>query len=225
MAEAFFLEAIKNDPVLAKHFTVSSAGLAAIDGAPPSMNSIQVLKEDWGIDVTNHKAKLINYEDIKSAYLILTMTSSQKYAIIRLFPETKTKVFTLKEYAQKEAGHVNNNKLNEPFDNDSENVLNFGLSYNNEWDCDMDFDSALGSDCDLKCNLEYDFEYDAEDNFCLYSNKENYIKNKEAKADIEFDMDIIDPYGMPISVYRQCSEEIRLAIDNLIERLKSEIKK
>ena len=155
MAEGFFCKAIESDPLLSKHFSAFSAGVMAINGNPASTNSVQVLKEEWGIDISAHKARLIKYEDIKNAHLVLTMTRNHKDAITRLFPDTKSKVFTLKEYAQ---GKNNN----ECFGND-------------------------------------------------------------IADDYDFSLDIIDPYGMPIQVYRQCAMDIKEAVDNLIRRLKQEI--
>jgi protein-tyrosine phosphatase len=35
-----------------------------------------------------------------------------------------------------------------------------------------------------------------------------------------FSTDISDPYGMPEEVYRRCAQEIKAAVDKLIERLK-----
>lgn len=155
MAEGFFNEAVKNDPLLSKHFTASSAGIMAINGNSASPNSIQSLKEDWGIDISSHKARLIKYEDIKNAYLVLTMTRNHKDAITRLFPDIKPRVYTLKEYAEGK-------------------------------------------------------------------NTKEYF-GKDIADDYDFTLDILDPYGMSIQVYRQCAGDIKEAIDKLIQRLKQEI--
>lgn len=155
MAEGFFRKAIENNPLLSKHFSVFSAGVMAINGNPASANSVQVLKEEWGIDISNHKARLIRYEDIKSAYLVLTMTRNHKDAILRLFPDMKSKVFTLKEYAQWKDN-------NECFGNDIADDYNFSL-------------------------------------------------------------DIIDPYGMPVQIYRECAMDIKKAIDGLLHILEQDV--
>lgn len=37
----------------------------------------------------------------------------------------------------------------------------------------------------------------------------------------DFDLDITDPYGMPVQTYRNCSEELKNAINRLILKIKS----
>ncbi len=156
MAEGFFNSAVANDPLLSKHFTASSAGVMAISGDFATPNSVQSLKDDWGIDIGCHRAKLIEYEDIKDAYLVLTMTRKHKDAIIRLFPSVKSKIYTLQEYAERK-------------------------------------------------NTKDYFGKDIADNY-------------------DFTLDVIDPYGMPIQVYRQCARDIKEAVDKIVERLKQELK-
>jgi len=150
MAEALFNTLVAKDPLLSGKFISSSAGIMAIDGEPASNNSVQALKEDWGIDISLHRTKQLKVEDIEDAYLVLTMTRSHKEAIISLFPEAKYKTFTLKEYANGEASN----------------------------------------------NYNYTFDYT---------------------------LDIPDPYSMSLHVYKQCASDIKIAIDNLIARLKQEI--
>jgi len=154
MAEGFFNAAVKEEPLLSKHFTASSAGVMAINGDSASPNSIQSLRDDWGIDISSHQAKLIEHDDIRDAYLVLTMTRKHKDAIIRLFPKVKSKIYTLKEYAERK-------------------------------------------------NI-----------------KEYFGKN--IADDYDFTLDVLDPYGMTIQIYKQCACDIKIAIDKILERLKQE---
>jgi protein-tyrosine phosphatase len=154
MAEGFLNSVIMEDPILSKHFSASSAGIMAINGDSASPNSVQLLKDNWGIDIGSHQAKLIEYEDIKDAYLVLTMTRKHKDALIRLFPHMKSKLYTLKEYAE------------------GKNTKDY-------------------------------FGKDIADNY-------------------DFTLDILDPYGMPIQIYRQCARDIKEAIDKIVEKLKQE---
>ncbi|HOJ10055.1 MAG TPA: low molecular weight protein arginine phosphatase [Clostridiales bacterium] len=158
MAEGFFNDAVGKDSALAESFISFSAGIMAMDGDNASNNAIQAMREGWGIDISFHKAKSIRYEYIKNAYLILTMTQAHKDAILQLFPEINSKVYTLKEYA-------------------AETI-----------------DSERQKDQLFK-NYNFDFNYD-------------------------FNIDIPDPYGKPLELYKYCAHDIKKAVDLTIERLK-----
>jgi len=147
MAEAFLRVAINNDPELSGNFTAASAGLAALEGEPASENSIKVLKNYWGIDISSHKAKALTPDDISESYLVLTMTRNHKEAINSRLPQFKSKVYTLKEYISDSSGMVESQK------NDHE-------------------------------------------------------------------LDISDPYGMPLNIYKLCADEIKEAVDKLVRILK-----
>lgn len=75
---------------------VESAGLAAWPGAPASDYAIQALAEA-GIDLRGHRARQLTREMVERAHLVLTMTWDQKEAVLKLVPQAEGKVFTLKE--------------------------------------------------------------------------------------------------------------------------------
>lgn len=78
---------------------VSSAGVFATDGSAGTVMAEEVLKCEYDIDGTNHRARLLTYDMAHEADIILTMTEGHKLAILRCFPELASKVFTLAEYA------------------------------------------------------------------------------------------------------------------------------
>ena len=102
MAEGFFKAAITENSELAGSFSVSSAGTAAVNGMPASENSIYVLKDNWGIDLSLHRSKSITEEEMDNAFLILSMTQNHKHALITAFPHYRSKLYTLKEYIMEE---------------------------------------------------------------------------------------------------------------------------
>jgi len=60
--------------------------------------------------------------------------------------------------------------------------------------------------------------------FKVYTLKE-FVNDKKKNSDSEaynFTLDIADPYGMPVTVYRKCAEEIKEAVDKLASKLKSD---
>jgi protein-tyrosine phosphatase len=98
MAEGLLKELLAANPELAEKYSVSSAGTTAYYGDPANPQSIRTLKENWGIDIGNHRSRLLQREDVESAYIVLTMTRGHKEEITSRFPQSKNKVYTLKEY-------------------------------------------------------------------------------------------------------------------------------
>lgn len=47
-------------------------------------------------------------------------------------------------------------------------------------------------------------------------------KREPSSTKYDFSLDIPDPYGMPVRVYKRCADEIREAVDKLIKKLKNE---
>lgn len=75
---------------------VKSAGVYATDGISASQHAKQVLEEqkiDFG-----HQSSMLTEELVNWATYVLTMTEGHKDSIIRMFPHTKKKTFTLKEF-------------------------------------------------------------------------------------------------------------------------------
>lgn len=77
---------------------VRSAGVSAMEGAPVSRHSGDILREKDAWDGLVGSRSL-RRDEIEWADLILTMTMSHKQAVIGRHPEALDKVFTLKEYA------------------------------------------------------------------------------------------------------------------------------
>lgn len=170
MAEGFFNAIASDDEKLAGMICASSAGIAAFDGEPASGHAVSVLKDEWGIDISTHRARTISEQEINEASLILTMTRSHKEAILSIFPEVRDRVYTLKEY-------VASLFLNE-------NTAPLSLN-----ECT----ASLSLDPDMPAMKEYNFN-----------------------------LDIVDPYGASIEVYRRCARDIRDAVNKLIEKIKKE---
>ncbi|MEO2075175.1 MAG: low molecular weight protein arginine phosphatase [Bacillus sp. (in: firmicutes)] len=75
---------------------VKSAGIYAATGSEASTHAKTVLGNN---DIPhNHRSSLLTKNEVDWADLILTMTSSHKYAIQQQYPNAIMKVFTLKEF-------------------------------------------------------------------------------------------------------------------------------
>lgn len=98
MAEGIFNHIAKEKGI---SHVAESAGTMTYDGLPATDEAIKVLKDRYGIDISNHKSRSIKKEHIKDADLVLTMTASQREFILKRHPEFADKVFTLNEFADK----------------------------------------------------------------------------------------------------------------------------
>jgi len=87
---------------------VRSRGIYAIDGQDASHFAKQVLTENQ-IE-HSHCSQQLKEEDVSWADYIITMTSSHKNQINRLYPQVSNKVFTLKEFTD-----GSNEDISDPF--------------------------------------------------------------------------------------------------------------
>lgn len=113
MAEAIFKDIIKEKRI-DESFEVSSAGVYAFNGDPASYQAIEVMKNEFGIDIKSHRAKVLDDLDIENADLILTMTKHHRKMIIDISPESSSKVHILKEFA----GDESDSDVIDPFGQD-----------------------------------------------------------------------------------------------------------
>lgn len=90
---------------------ISSAGLYAFAGDSASLNAAKVM-EEMGIDVSCHIAKPLTKEALENSDIILTMTNAHKEAVLRVYPSSHNKVFTLLEYIGE------NGDISDPFGGD-----------------------------------------------------------------------------------------------------------
>ena len=84
-------------------FSVSSAGISALDGFPATEETIRVMREN-GADVSGHRSRRLTAEMIESANKIFAMERFHKDWILRLAPEAANKVMLLTEYSKKGDG-------------------------------------------------------------------------------------------------------------------------
>lgn len=92
MAAGFMNKAAKENGLDA---FAESAGIFAVDGQAATDEAIEAAKR-YGVDISAHKATLLNDDMLKSSDLVLTMTQSHKQI---LFPIASEKIYTLNEYA------------------------------------------------------------------------------------------------------------------------------
>lgn len=76
MAEQLLRAALAKRGLGSDRVQISSAGLAANPGAPMALPAQQVLAEDYQLDGSRHRARLLDADLISAADLILTMNEA-----------------------------------------------------------------------------------------------------------------------------------------------------
>ncbi|AEB76942.1 low molecular weight protein arginine phosphatase [Clostridium botulinum] len=102
-------EVIFNEMSDVENIKAYSAGISIVPGSKTSKNAVQLVKENFNLDISNRFAQQILPEDIKKSDLILTMTEYMSEVLKDTFHEEKQKIFSLNSF-------VNINKdISDPF--------------------------------------------------------------------------------------------------------------
>ena len=78
---------------------VRSAGLQAEPGAPQPEHTVRIA-EERGVDLSRHRPVGVTEDLVSGASLVLTMTETQRAAIMRMSPTATARTFTLPELAR-----------------------------------------------------------------------------------------------------------------------------
>lgn len=76
---------------------VTSAGIMALDGFPPTGETVEVMQNE-GVDVSDTRSKRLTKELVRENDLILVMEDMHKDFVLRLAPEAAGKTHLLKEF-------------------------------------------------------------------------------------------------------------------------------
>lgn len=101
-----------------KKVEVFSSGIFTNGGEMASPNAIEVMKK-YNIDLTSHRSTNIKDAHLEDMDVILCAMQGHKERIIRLYPNLKEKIYTIREYADlaKEKGP----DINDPWGLEIEN--------------------------------------------------------------------------------------------------------
>ncbi|KPU27406.1 hypothetical protein TR13x_04850 [Caloranaerobacter sp. TR13] len=214
MAEALFRDMLEKAGEELKGIKVESAGICAVPDQPASKQAIHVLSEE-GIDLSKHRSRPLTKDMIERADLILTMTVNHKNAVINMDPESKDKVFTLKEFA------LENNNIDEILDK-------LAILYRKLYEKrDRILRERMGEIKALqkkkkellreiekidKQIREWEQEIEAE-----FEDDKREIANLEKQIP---SLDITDPFGMPVEEYKKSAEDIKEALKRVLEKIR-----
>jgi RpiB/LacA/LacB family sugar-phosphate isomerase len=93
MAQGLFADLVRGR----RDIEVSSAGIGAVGGQPPSAHSVEVMKE-LGIDIRNIRSKPLMADLVRKADFIFVMTYGHLDSMLLLFPSAAEKTFLLREF-------------------------------------------------------------------------------------------------------------------------------
>jgi protein arginine phosphatase len=193
MAEALLRTIAQEESIKVK---VQSAGVSAANGEPASQQALQVLSEK-GIEPA-HCSQRVESSLLEWADLILTMTQHHKYFLGYDFPESVAKIYTLKEYAclgqQKQALQRQLDQLYTVMaSKQAEMKAKVGLEMDPSWQQEME---------------------------PLRKREQELLFQLEDRLD---DMDVGDPFGGSVDIYRMCAEELEAAVRQIMRKWKKEV--
>ena len=97
MAEAILKNKLKEKNIYEK-FNVCSSGIYAYLDDTSTYEACKIMNDEYGIDLSNHRATPIRDSKIEEMDLILCMTASHKNSLKYIYPNLENKIFLLKEY-------------------------------------------------------------------------------------------------------------------------------
>ena len=96
-AHAFFAKLVNQRRL--QGITVESAGLLALPGNSAT-HMAQRVAEEFGVDLSGHKAKSVSKELVARSNLILVMEKSHEDTLLTDFPETQGKTRLIRHFAR-----------------------------------------------------------------------------------------------------------------------------
>jgi len=93
MAQGLFADLVRGR----RDIEVTSAGIGAVGGQPPSTHSVEVMSE-IGLDIKNIRSKPLMADVVRKADFIFVMTYGHLDSMLLLFPSAAEKTFLLREF-------------------------------------------------------------------------------------------------------------------------------
>ncbi len=218
MAEALLRKMLSEDLAEeAAKIRVVSAGTGAISGETAAQNAIEVMAGE-GIDLRSHRARRLSVELIHGADLVLTMTQEQKNTVMTMMPASKNKVFTLSEFAEGvkeiESLMARAEKIRESLEEKRRKYLD-----------------KEGPKLEQlrRRNLELSRQMRALDEELRQFEQKMDQELAAEKRDLEgiqsrlTALEISDPYGQNIEMYKICASEIKEKLKAVVNRIKESL--
>lgn len=195
-----------------KEVEIKTVGTAALQGAPASPKAVEIMDEE-GIDLRDHRARLLTPDLVSQADLILTMTLVHKQQILQMHPEASSKTFTLKEFASGKDTNELQDRLSqlalrvetkeaEFYARNGREIKKLEEESQRLWERLTQVEKAL---------VEWHDRLEKE----VFEDKEEMRKvERELRA-----QDLEDPYGKSLDAYRKCAQELKKDIYKSLKKL------
>ena len=108
MAEKIFGKVLEDNTLPALNWTISSAGTWTTNGQPAEKHAIKTMRE-MGLDLVNHKTRVVTRQILAKQNLILVMENQHKEALQYEFPDMSNQVFLLSQMVNEDYN------INDPF--------------------------------------------------------------------------------------------------------------
>ena len=217
MAEALLRKMLAEDlGEAADQIRILSAGTGAINGDAATHHAISVMKSE-GIDLSLHRARRLNKDEINEADLVLTMTLSQKEEVLMISPEAKGKVHTLREFAEgvRETEDVwrEIDRLQKTLEEKRRRFLEKEgpkLEELRERYRELNRQKRLLEEELGRVEQRMDQELQSEQ------------KQLESLQERFLSMEIPDPFGKDIEAYQRCARAIKASLSKVVESVKKD---
>ena len=213
MAENMMRKMLEDAGEGTKGIRVISAGTAAAKGQGASKHAIQVMQEK-NIDLHKHRATPLTKALIDQADLILTMTRNHKFQVLSIAPDASQRTFTLKEYAGR-------------FGDDKEIMTEIeklqGIIQKKKVDFYRKYEDEIIPLRNEKKNLMDRLQVIDDRIKELEKEMAKTLENEQREVTYLQDMlpsvDVLDPFGQPSWIYRECAKEIEEGLKVIIQKI------
>ena len=114
MAQGLLQHRLKQmEQQLTQPIEVDSAGVFAIQGMPPSRETLRLLEQE-GVDLSTHMAQSVTEEQLRQAHAVFAMEWFHMEEVVRRLAEAKGKVRLLKPFGLPEGQAVGDPNIGDP---------------------------------------------------------------------------------------------------------------
>ncbi|AKL93722.1 protein-tyrosine-phosphatase YwlE [Clostridium aceticum] len=211
MAEALLKDLLEKYGL--ENVRVLSAGTAAVKGDRASRASVEIMRER-DLCLQEHRARPLTKALIEEADLILTMTANHKKTVLDMLPEAREKVYTLKEYVN--GGEKMEDVLdaiNRVYQKIEEKKQRFLMENHKKLKVLKEKREELLRE--LKTVEQQVIKIEGEFQETIAEEEDRLIQLKGQVPDL----DIVDPFGQPMEVYRSSAQEIEEHLKKLLKKI------
>ena len=82
------------DKRIENKFFICSSGIYAYPDDRSTYEAIKIMKDEYGIDLSEHRATAVRDSNIDDMDLVLCMTNAHKQSLVSIYPNLENKIFS-----------------------------------------------------------------------------------------------------------------------------------